>query len=313
MTPVIEPVVSSRGPDTAGPESVRKDTRLLLVSNDAMRARRRPRAVLWLYLYQLAVAFVVAWPISRALGAAFASHPRGASVLLDDGGWALLALRHAYDRLSPSLTALLSCAVVGGALFGLVPLTTLLVSVSHATPQLGAPRARHLAPYVVAAFRPMAILLVLATLLEISLLLVASRVYSSVSESAAARWGDARGDILGLVAFAFLGSLAAVVGVLHDLARAALARFRVGTAGAIRHGLAALRRTPLRLLWSWSWRVLAGWLVVVVVAAFTGRLGATSLGVLALVALHQAAALARVMFRASWLARALRFVDKNRA
>ena len=308
---VSEPVVSSRAPDTAGPESVRRDTRLLLVSNDAMRARRRPRAVLWLYLYQLAVAFLVAWPISRALGAAFSGHPRGSAVLFDDGGWALLALRHAYERGSPALMALLACAVVGGAAVGLVPLASLLVSVSHATPQLGAPRAHHLAPYVVAACAPMAMLLVLASFLEIALLLVAFRVSASVSEAMAGRAGAGRSDLSGVAAGGLVALLAMVVGILHDLARAALARFRFGMRGAVRHALQTLWRAPIRLTWSWAWRGLAGWVAVAVVAAFASRLGSTPSTLLVLVVLHQATALARVMFRASWLARALRAVDRT--
>jgi len=308
----IDPAVSSRAPDTSGPESVRKDTRLLLVSNDAMRARRRPRAVLWLYLFQLAVAFLVAWPISRALGAAFAGHPRGSSVLFDDGGWALLALRHAFERGSPALMALLVCGVVGGAALGLVPLVSLLVSISHATPQLGAPRARHLAPYVAAAFGPMAILLVLASSLEVALLLVAMRVSSSVSDAMTARSGDVRADLYGVAAGALVALLAMLVGVLHDLARAALARFRFGVRAAVRHALLTLRRSPIRLVWSWAWRGLAGWVAVGVVAGFASRLGTTAPTLLVLVLLHQATALARVMFRASWLARALRAVDRAR-
>jgi hypothetical protein len=313
LSPIsIEPAVSSRAPDTSGPESVRKDTRLLLVSNDAMRARRRPRAVLWLYVYQLAVAFLVAWPISRALGAAFAGHPRGSAVLFDDGGWALLALRHAYEHASPGFMALLACAVVGGAAAGIVPLASLLVSISHATPQLGAPRARHLAPYVVVAFQPMAILLVLSSLLEIALLLVAFRVSSSVSDALSPSSGDARGDLFGVAAGLLVAALAMLVGVLHDLARAALARFRVGVRGAVRHALLTLRRAPFRLVWSWAWRGIAGWLAVAVVATFAARLGASTMTLVVLVLLHQAAAVARVMFRASWLARALRAVDRAR-
>ena len=309
----IDPAVSSRGPDTSGPESVRKDTRLLLVSNDAMRARRRPRAVLWLYLYQLLIAFVVAWPVSRALGNLFAGHPRGASVLFDEGGWALLALRHPYEQGSPTIAGLLMAAVVGGALLGLIPLIALLVSISHATPQLAAPRARHLAPYVVASFRPMAILLVLATMLEIALLLVATRVFSWVSDKTAPRWGDARADLFGAAVAALVLVLLMLAGVVHDLARAALARFRTDTRGAIRYALTTLRRTPLRLMWSWAWRGTAGWLAVVVVGIFSARLGSGGLALAMLVLLHQAAALARIMFRASWLARALRAVDRHRS
>ena len=132
---------------------MRKDTRLLLVSNDAMRARRRPVAIFAYYIYQLAVSLVVAWPVSRALAAAFGGHPRGDAVLFDDGGWALArAALRLGARVARVLWLCSSLVTLFGAVVGLVPLSALLTSISHATPDTRAPRPRHLAPYVVATF-----------------------------------------------------------------------------------------------------------------------------------------------------------------
>lgn len=303
-------VPSSRGPDTSGPESVRKDTRLLLVSNDAMRARRRPAAVFAYYVFQLALSLVVAWPISRALGAAFSGHPRGDSVLFDDGGWALFAVRSAWERGSSGFFGLLAIVALFGAVLSLLPLSALLTSLSHATPDTRAPRPRHLAPYVAATFSPLAYLFALGTALELALLAVAMWTFGAVSEAMKLRTSDPRADQIALGACFVVLLLASFTAVLHDLARAGVVRFRTGTFGAIRVALGTLRRTPLRVFWSWAWRGLVSIAVVVVVAIVLPRFGTHGAGSLVAIAmLHQLVAVCRVSLRASWLARALRAVD----
>jgi len=304
----MDVVISSRGPDTAGPESVRKDTRLLLVSNDAMRARRRPLAIGAYYIYQLFLSFVVAWPISRALASAFSGHPRGDAVLFDPGGWALLALRSSYDRASPAISALLTLVVVLGAVLGLVPLAALLTSLSHATPETRAPRPRHVAPYVVATFRPLFQLLLVGSALELALSAIAAWAFGAVRDAAEPKYGDARADQLAALACFGVLLVLALVAVLHDLARAGIVRFRAGTLGAIRSALVTMRRAPLRVFWSWTWRGAIGLALVPVVALVVPP----PRGVVALVAvalLHQLVVAARTALRASWLARALRAVD----
>lgn len=310
MTDPIFVPSSRSGPDTSGPESVRKDTRLLLVSNDAMRARRRPVAIVAYYMYQLALSLVVAWPISRGLAAAFGGHPRGDSVLFDDGGWALFAIRPAWDRASPAFYGLLAIVALFGAFGGLLPLSALLTSISHATPDTRAPRPRHLAPYVVATFGPLSYLFALATALELALLAVALWTFGSVDDAMKLRTSDPRADEIALLAALAVVALAGVVIVLHDLARAGLVRFRTGTFGAIRVALVTLRRLPLRVLWSWAWRGIVSIALVVVVALFVARLGVRGAApVIAIAIVHQLVVFARVSLRASWLARALRAVD----
>jgi len=309
--PILVP--SSRGPisgiDTSGPESVRKDTRLLLVSNDAMRARRRPVALFVYYMYQLALALVVAWPVSRGLARAFGGHPRGDSVLFDDGGWAILALRSAWERVSPAFFALLAIVAIFGAVLGLVPLSALLTSISHATPDTRAPRPRHLAPYVIATFAPLTWIFALGAALELALSAVALWTFGAVGEAVRARTSDPRADQIAVLACFIVLMFAGAACVVHDLARAALVRHRTGAFGAIRAALVTFRRMP-RVAWSWAWRGGVSIAVVIVVAAIVPRLGtkgAASLIVIAL--LHQVVALARTALRASWLARALRAVD----
>jgi hypothetical protein len=309
----LDAIVSSR-PDVSGPESVRRDTRLLLVSNDAMRARRRPAAVIAVYLFQLALSLVVAWPISRALAAAFGGHPRGDSVLFDDGGWALVALRTAYNQAAPAIWGLVVLVTIFGALVGLVPVAALLTSMSHATPDLRAPRPRHLAPYVVATLRPLVTTLAIGSALELALLAAAAWAFGFVRESLQPRVGDARADQIAVLACAVVLLIAGAASVVHDLARAAIVRFRSGTFPAIFAALVTFRHRPLRIFWSWAWRGLASLALVLVVAWLVPRFGPrASVSLVAIVVIHQLVAFARVSLRASWLARALRAVDVDAA
>ena len=98
----------SRAASLGHPESVRAGTRLALLANDAMRARRRPFSVLAFALYQAAVGCLVAWPIAKTVGATFGRHPHGDAALFEEGGYALADwLRNSED----ALAALTSVAV----------------------------------------------------------------------------------------------------------------------------------------------------------------------------------------------------------
>ena len=309
MPASFDAIVSSKSPDTSGPESVRKDTRLLLVSNDAMRARRRPIAVIAFYIYQLVVSIVVSYPVSRALANVFGGHPRGDGVLFDDGGWALLALRSGWEKASPAFFGLLFVVTIVGAVAGLVPLSALLTSISHATPDMRAPRLRHLAPYVAVTFAPLVYLLALGSAMELALLAVAAWAFGATRETLEPKYGDARADqIAALACFAVL-FVTAIAAVLHDLSRAALVRYRAGTFAAIRAALGTFRRVAFRVLWSWAWRAFVGLALVISVAIVVPRFGAR--GFIAIAILHQLVAFARASLRASWLARALRAVDAH--
>jgi len=133
---------------------------------------------------------------------------------------------------------------------------------------------------------------------------------ATVSSHSAGRLGDARADQLGwLVGLVILG-LAGVVGVLHDLARAASVRFRVRTIRACRCAMNAFLRNPTSMLWSWAWRAAAGWAPVAIGSLVAAKLGGHGgVALFALTIVHQLVALSRVAFRASWFATALRAVD----
>jgi hypothetical protein len=131
-----------------------------------------------------------------------------------------------------------------------------------------------------------------------------------IVESAAAGLGAVRAERLGIAMGVVFLLLASGLGVVHDLARAAVVCARARGARAIVVGARALGAAPLPLWWSWAWRCLASAVPVVAVAFFTGTVGGRGGATLALVAvLHQAVVLGRVSLHASWLARALRAID----
>ena len=121
--------------------------------------------------------------------------------------------------------------------------------------------------------------------------------------------GD-RGYDLAEQGFAVLAVLSiAVVGVAHDLARAAVVIRDLRALEAARLGAATLQAFPWRGLGGWSWRATVGLALVTVAALTTARIGvATTARFAAVTLVHQATALLLVFLRADWLSHAVRLV-----
>jgi hypothetical protein len=199
--------------------------------------------------------------------------------------------------------------LVVGAVAGLVPMTALMTSIAYAT------RDRRAAGFIrcvtegLRRFRKMLVLLVIALVAQALVVGIGVGVGSLVEGWAHGMGEATAGQLEGLVVVLFL-FVASTVGVAHDLARAAVVRFDVRGVRALMLGARTLRLAPLPLWWSWAWRTLASVAPVVAVAAVAGRLDSHGgLAIFFLLVLHQSVVLARVAFRASWLAKALRAVD----
>jgi len=300
----------SRAASLGNPESIRAGTRLVLLANDAMRARRRPFSILAFALYQAAVGCLVAWPIARTVGATFGHNPHGDAALFEEGGYALADwLRNSDDALA-ALTSLAVPVYFAGALLGLVPIIALFASIAHTTPDLRTPRARHLAPYVAGTFAPMTALLILSGALKVLLMMLAAAVFGALASSLSPRWGEVRADELALAAAALVALLVPVTDIVQDMARAALVRYRANFGQALRLALRAFARTPMRSLFSYGWRGAAAWIPILLVAPLATRFaGRPGLALGALFVLHQSVVFARAALRASWFAKALRIVD----
>lgn len=275
-----------------------------------MRARRRPRAVLVMWLFEVVVGVVLAAPMASYVRSVYASHPDGDAPLFADGGIDLLPFLLNAKGAAPVFVSHATLVLLLAYVAGLVPLALFLLSVAHTTADLRAPKARLLWPRVTSSFGPLLGLLVLATIAEIIAAAVAIFAGTKLASSLEPTLGDARADQLGAVLALILLVGTAALGVIHDLSRAAVVRFRQRTLGALRMGAKAFARSPARLLWSWAWRAGAALLPIAAVSAISTRLGGRSgVALAALFALHQAVILSRVAFRASWLARAMRAMD----
>jgi hypothetical protein len=285
--------------------------RVILLANASMRARRRPRTVLLVYLYEAVVGLVIATPLSAYVRSVYGSHPDGDAPLFADGAADLVAFvtdgRHAISSMLSQGGLVLFIAYV----VSVVPLALLLMSVAHTTADLRAPSLRQLWPRVVPSIPPLLALLGMMTIIEGVLAAVAifagGKIGGAFSDSS-----DARADSISAVATLLLLLLPAAAGVVHDLARAAVVRFRQTSLSALKMGARTFAKSPGRLLWSWLWRSGASLIPVIAAAVLSTRVTARGgLPLFALFMLHQAVILTRVALRASWLARAMRAVDSS--
>jgi hypothetical protein len=295
-------------PDTLPPQ--RDPDELVLLSNDSIRARRRPWAIAALWGWQAAFAMLVALPISSGVSGIWGSSPDGDAPLWEPGGFDFLHTvfdEHALRSFVPSVFLVILCAA---AVLELVPLGALLASIAFVT------RARRPPPTAAVVARSwqasptFAALLGIAALVQLLLVGSAVVMFFAISHGLMDDLGKPRADQIAIVVAGLLGAVTAFVGIVHDLARAAAIRFRVRTVRAIRLAMNTVARGVLPLLWSWGWRAGAGLAPLAVgalVAARLGGRGGSALWALAIV--HQLAALARVALRASWLAKAIRAVD----
>ena len=303
----------SRAASLGNPESVRAGTRLVLLANDAMRARRRPFSILAFALYQAAVGCLVAWPIAKTVGATFGRNPHGDAALFEEGGYALVDwLRNSEDALA-ALSSLAVPVFLAGSVLGLIPVISLFASIAHTTPDLRTPRARHLAPYVASTFAPMTALLVFSCALKIAALLLLTALFGALQSALGPKMGEVRADEVALALVAVLALVIPVTDIVQDMARAALVRYQASFGQSVRIALRSFVRTPLRSFFSYAWRTAAAWVPVLLVAPLATRFGGRpGLALGALFVLHQSVVFARAALRASWFAKALRIVDATR-
>jgi hypothetical protein len=294
----------------APPEGARRAGDLVLVTNGAMCARRHPWAIAGMWAWQSCLALIASWPAASLVRAAYGGDPRGDAALWDAGGHALLDLLwhegHGVAMIGRTAVLSLAFAVVAG----LVPLAAMMVAMAYA----GRDR-RHagLSRSVAAALRAFGAFAVLLLVFGVAEALVAGAGAGAakLAERAThASLGEAGAQLVaGALGALFLAGVS-VVGVVHDLARAAVVRFQVsGLRGALLGGR-AFRAAPVSMWWSWAWRTAAAAApVAAVAAAATGIGGRGGISLVLLAALHQVVVLSRVALRASWLGRALRSVD----
>lgn len=298
-----------------------------------IRARKRPGAIVLLYLWELAFALLIATPIHAWARRAWGSHPDGDAVLWKDGGRALLTWLGQVDAALPVVSRTAIVLLVVGAVFSQLPLGALLASLAFErgpTPPnfprtLGgqSPRAGTAMRAGMNAFFPLVVVLAFLAVTNAIVLGLGTALASAMDHGFERKLGDAQSFQLHVAVVAFFFLISAFAGVFVDLARAAIGR-EAGLASmrgsvhpawnmmlrGIRVAITTSRNRGIyRALRAWAVRAGSG-----VVLLAIGWIAASSLGgkgggaLIALWVIHQGVVLGRVALRASWLAHATRMI-----
>ncbi|MCA9594150.1 MAG: hypothetical protein KC776_12590 [Myxococcales bacterium] len=279
------------------------------LASSLLRVLRRPRAVALSWAVRMLFSLLLALPLWQlVVGSGMADHPDGDAILFRDGGLHLAELvrltlpeLHALARSAPGLFVVLG-------LVSLLPLAALFVSLDSderlSTRAWIGDAAACLPRFTfVAGF-----CLLVQALLSFVTLTVAVQVREAVADPTTPRSADAWG--VGIALFGFF--LVALIGVLADLARAAIVRRDARALEALGIAINALTRRPFATLSSWA--TPGAWSLVFVLTAawIVGRVDVShgGLGRIATVAVvHQLTLVALIVLRGAWLNRALILTD----
>jgi hypothetical protein len=285
-----------------------------------IRARERPRAIILVYLWELAWALLIAAPIHAWAKRSWGAHPDGDAVLFRAGARDLAAWISSGDDAGSVVVRVTVILLFVGAVAGQVPLGALVAALIRRV------RATQAFAVGVRAWLPLCGVLFLSTFVEILIVGGGMLAAGAVDHALRDRMGDARAFGVRLAVLAFFLVLAALVGVVADLARVAVARdvAEQDPDAEPRSGLTVLRsslgiafstmrRSFGRAFVGWTWRTMLGvmllglaWLV----GSLVGGRGGIVLFLLFL--LHQGIVFVRTALRASWLAHALRLTSDQR-
>lgn len=268
---------------------------------DALAARRRPVAVLAVWAFELAVAWVLASPWVEVAARIVGRHPDGDRALFWAHGRLLLgdALIHHASTVSALVRSTL-WLLAAWAVLSLVPLGGLLAALSDRDPSL-----RNAAARGTALFGRLAGLQGLAIVLAAVALLLVGFVPSVLLEPRTVNLLPRTALVVSLVPLLLTAAALAYLGALFDLARAIVARHDTSTLRAFVLAVRAPRHVGRLVALSLP-RLLASLGLLGFGAALCGPL--TSVTLIGLV--HQVIAFGRVGLRASVLARALRLSDE---
>ncbi|WP_242516092.1 hypothetical protein [Sorangium cellulosum] len=277
---------------------------------DPARARRpavreRLGAVALYFGYRALAALLLATPPSVLAAGIVGGDPRGDALLFEPGGLMLLEAGRAAAVAAAPLAAQLGVGALLVAAVGLIPLAALIDALSRAAPaSIQATSGR-----VARALGPLALLWGAALAAEVAaaalVLLPGMKLCASLALTPRGR------DLAALgVAAAALVPVAAL-GVLHDLARVAAVAEQRGLHAAVTRGLAALLASPLAAAWAYAWR---GALVIIALACGAWGMHVVGVSTGPRVAVAFGAGLAALavaaLLRASWLAAAVRLLDR---
>ena len=270
-----------------------------------IRARTRPGAISLVWALRLLLGFLIALPIARLVGASpIADFARGDALLFDGGGLFLVELFRSHADTLRGAAQSMTVILVVASIASLVTHALLLVALAHRERlrigEWGGRALEHFPAFVLMGG--------LVWLAQGLIALVVGSLGAALGKSLSERISERGADLAALSVFAFGALLMLLVGLAHDLGRAAAVRKRVGGWQGLGDGFRTFARRPFAALISWA--VPAFWTVAVLAAAaiVVERLSVEREGSLRVVAafiIHQLAVLALVALRATWLGRAL--------
>ncbi|HEX4336026.1 MAG TPA: hypothetical protein VH062_08950 [Polyangiaceae bacterium] len=271
-------------------------------------ARARARAALVLFFFRAASGLVLAYPVARTVGAFLPqAYPVSDALLFAPGGvYAAEALRLGGRAIQASLegSALVFVLVAVAASFPFAIALSALVRPDESLPSL-AKRGARATPSLVALGGAVA-------LGQAILLAAIAGLVNGLAGSFDSVMDERRSDLfVGTVAL--LGLLPVLgLGLVHDLARAAVVRHGVRSVRATRLAFAKLMSAPSAVVAPWLLPAFASVVLVLVAGWLAGVLDVARPGaarVLAVLALHQGTVVGLVLLRLFWLERALSLVD----
>lgn len=294
---------------------------LRLLDPSEIRARRRPRAILVVWAWELACSLLIALPVHVWANKVWGTHPDGDAVLFQPGGHALLSwLGDDGPALSIVVRTTLVTLLVLGTLGQLVT-GMLIASLASGRGRLGlAPKTSVTLRAGASTFLPFVGIGLIEGAAQGAVIGIGALVSSSVDRSLAPSLGDARSFAMRMVVLSLFVLVAAILGVVADLVRVAFGRravsappgARASFGEAVRVAVRTARHAIGRATLAWGWRAAIGvgliWLGALA-GDVTGARGGAFLWLLFVV--HQLLLLLRATLRASWLANALRLVLRS--
>lgn len=272
----------------------------------APAAWRRPGLVALLYLHRAIFGLALALPTVAALGFATSRYPRAQAALFDPGAMMLLESLRVSRRTVPPVVWSSSTVALAAAAIGLVPLAMAIAGLGRQGRLLGAfllGRAwAHAGTLALLFGLTLAAQVVTAAILMLlgGKLIDATHIVPPAEDLAFAA--------LILVVLAVVS----VIGVIRDLAYASAVHHDRGLYTATSRAIHAFRERPARTFLAWAWRAGLGLVLLVLAAWLTPPARDASTGMIALgFLIHQVALFAAAFARASWLAAAIRTLQKS--
>ncbi len=283
---------------------------LVRTATPGIRARLRPRAVLWLWAWEALLGLLVGSSVASVASGAYGQHPTGDLSLFAPGGLELLdLLRHSAAARGPVLTMVVFVVVVA-RVGGLVPSTAVLAELAFTAPDRRSPPLRDALGRGMGALPASLAVAVLTLAVQAAVLVCGVAFATAASGVAFEQLGEPAGDKLAVAILLLAAAFAGVTGIVLDIARAAIVRNERGALDAVDTSLAVFRARPLALTGSYAWRALASWIPVAIAGALTTFASPVerhaTAGLLAIAAIHQLVIAVRVAIRTSWMARTLR-------